>query len=236
MTTPDTEVLETGCIRQKTDGRGSYELLSPFVLERDAKLYEWGSRSEHRGNRNWETGCPFGRCIQSAMRHLVKYMMRESDEDHDDNLAAVRFWCAAIMHYEEMIKRGLLPKSLDDRPVYGKEGPLRIYVSGAITAPTEEEEHENCVKGDAVGLELEKLGHYVFVPHRWETRTVYPEGLGYENYMELDFSIIERWADTFFFMGSSPGANRELDLAKKLGLKIYTDVQDVPLYKELSDV
>lgn len=114
----DTEILPTGAVRQKSAGRGMYELMSPFVLERDAKLAEWGACPDHRGHRNWEKGIPYSRCIQSIYRHLVKMLMREDDPDHGDHLAAIRFWAGALMHYEEMIKRGLLPKSLDDMPVY----------------------------------------------------------------------------------------------------------------------
>ncbi len=112
------EVLANGCVRQKSTGRGAYELMSPFVAEADAKLFEWGSKN--RGERNWEKGCPFSRCVQSMYRHLIKFTMRESDEDHDDNLAAIRFWAGAMIHYQEMIRRGILPASLDDMPHYGK--------------------------------------------------------------------------------------------------------------------
>lgn len=113
-----TEVLPSGCVRQITGGRGTYELLSPFVLERDAKLYEWGARAENRGHRNWEKGAPFSRCVQSMFRHLVRFMMRKPDKPGEDNLAAVRFWAGAIMHYQEMIRQGLLPPELDDLPTY----------------------------------------------------------------------------------------------------------------------
>jgi len=117
-----TEVLSTGAVRQKIDGRGLYNLMSPFVLERDAKLYEWGAGN--RGERNWELGMPFSRCIRSIFSHLMQVMLRENDEDHGDSLAAIRFWAGAMMHYEEMIKRGILPTSLDDRPRYDCQGTL----------------------------------------------------------------------------------------------------------------
>ncbi len=118
LTPSNVETLSTGCKRQKTDGRGSYELITPFAHERVAKLYEWGAHDDHRGNRNWEKGCPFSRCIQSIERHITKIKMREPDEEHDDNLAAIVFWANAMMHYQEMIKRGRLPAELDDMPHY----------------------------------------------------------------------------------------------------------------------
>jgi len=48
----------------------------------------------------------------------MQFMKRDNDPDHGDCLAAIRFWCAAIMHYEELIRRGVLPGSLDDMPKY----------------------------------------------------------------------------------------------------------------------
>lgn len=250
----ETEVLSTGCVRQKTSGRGAYELLSPFVLEREAKLFEWGAKN--RGHRNWEKGMPFSRCIQSMFRHLVKYQMREPDEDHDDNLAAIRFWAGATMHYEEMIRRGVLPATLDDRPSYSPKvpetqvgvevaisgppyilpvvvaEPLRMYVAGPITATTQKELDANYKRGQKIGDELEALGHLVFVPHRYEVpcegHAVGTGRPGYETFLRLDMSLIEHWANALFFVGSSPGANRERALAESLGYNIYERVGDVP--------
>lgn len=259
--TIETEVLSTGCVRQKTAGRGAYELMSPFALERDAKLFEWGAKK--RGYRNWEKGSQFSRCTQSIFRHLVKYQMREPDEDHDDNLAAIRFWAGVVMHYEEMIRRGRLPASLDDRPSYAprvpnsrmvqdvggipgiqdaKEAmgtlvptvaePLRIYVAGPITATTQKEVDVNYKRGQKIGDELEALGHLVFVPHRYEVpcegHAVGTGRLAYETFLRLDMSLIQHWANALFFIGPSPGANRERAFAVQLGRTIYERVDEVP--------
>jgi len=228
--TLETEVLSTRCVRQKTSGRGAYELMSPFVLERDAKLYEWGAKN--RGNRNWERGSPFSRCIQSMFRHLVKYMMQEPDEDHDDNLAAIRFWAAALMHYEEMIRRGVLPSTLDDRPSYSSPGPLRIYVAGPITAATQEKVTHNLEEADRIGGKLEEMGHYVIVPHRYDDlKLPAVGGVGtseYEYRLRVDLSLVLNWANALFFIGPSPGADRERALAESLGYTIYERVDDVP--------
>lgn len=231
-----TETLSTGAVRQKTAGRGCYELMSPFVLERDAKIYEWGAVK--RGYRNWEKGMPFSRCIQSIFRHLTQFMTRQNDPDHGDCLAAIRFWCATLMHYEEMIKRGLLPKSLDDMPHYVLDpympghGPVeRIYVSGPISGKTQGQIDFNYKRGQSIGRMLEKRGHFVFTPHNHVVRTegqlnVSPEV--YESLMEFDLSVIKYWATALYFITSSPGADRERKLAEELGLKIFLDLPDVP--------
>jgi hypothetical protein len=50
------------------------------VLMRLAKHYENGSKKY--GDRNWEKGIPAHSYVDSAFRHLVKYMDGWIDEDH----------------------------------------------------------------------------------------------------------------------------------------------------------
>jgi hypothetical protein len=45
----------------------------------------------------------------------MKYQQGKRDEDH---LAAIMFNAMALIHYEEMIERGLLPAELNDMPEY----------------------------------------------------------------------------------------------------------------------
>jgi hypothetical protein len=210
--------------------------MSPFVLERDAKLYEWGRHQ--RGHRNWEKGIPYSRCIQSIFRHLQQYMIRVNDPDHGDCLAAIRFWAGALMHYEELIKRGLLPHALDDMPTYvrdqqaGTDNPVeRIYVAGPISGTNEFVVERNYRRGQNIGKILQKKGHLVFVPHNYVLKVPgqlnLPEQM-YENLLSLDLSVIRYWATALYFMGSSPGADRELKFARELGLKIFDDQSAVP--------
>ena len=68
---------------------------------------------------------PFSRCVASLKRHLMKFQQGLQDEDH---LAAIMFNAMALIHYEEMIERGVLPAELNDMPAYrvikqGEEGP-----------------------------------------------------------------------------------------------------------------
>lgn len=98
-------------IREPSDGKGRYDLITPFGIQRLAKWYELGAQKY--ANRNWEKGIPFSRCIDSAKRHLDKFIMGMNDEDH---LAAVIWNVMAIIHYEEL---GMT--ELDDMPHYLKE-------------------------------------------------------------------------------------------------------------------
>ncbi len=108
------EEFDTGSLRDTRIGKGRFDLISPFVLERDAKHLENGARKY--GDRNWEKGQPLSRYYDSAMRHMNKYMMGYCDEDH---LAAARWNIAALMHTEYMISIGRLPEELDDLPCWG---------------------------------------------------------------------------------------------------------------------
>lgn len=99
---------ENRAVREPSSGKGRYDLISPFAVRRLAKWYELGAQKY--ADRNWEKGIPFSRCVDSAKRHLDKYVMGMTDEDH---LAAAAWNIFAIMHYQEL---GMF--ELDDMPHY----------------------------------------------------------------------------------------------------------------------
>jgi hypothetical protein len=80
-------------------------------MEQLARLYEAGCLKY--GDRNWEKGIPLGRYMDSGMRHMVKFMRGETDEDH--LLAAAWNLCCAL-DTRERIKLGILPPELDNLP------------------------------------------------------------------------------------------------------------------------
>ena len=105
--------FSTGAVRDIQNGKGRYDLISPIFLRRLAKHYENGAVKY--GDRNWEKGIPIGRFLDSASRHINEYREGMRDEDH---LAAAAWNIACIIHTEEMIERGLLPKELMNIPSY----------------------------------------------------------------------------------------------------------------------
>lgn len=109
----DLKTFETGAKRDNPEGKGMYELISPLALKRLALVYERGAKQ--KGARNWENGFPMSRCLQSAIRHTYQYLEGMRDEDH---LAQAIWNLMAAIHFEEMIKRGRLPKELNDLPNY----------------------------------------------------------------------------------------------------------------------
>jgi len=99
---------EGKAMREPSDGKGRYDLITPFGLRRVAKWYELGAKKY--ADRNWEKGIPFSRCIDSAKRHIDKYIMGMTDEDH---LSAAVWNLLAIIHFQEL---GM--DELDDMPRY----------------------------------------------------------------------------------------------------------------------
>jgi len=70
----------TGAVREDKTGKGRCDLLPMCALIRLSKHYEKGS-ADH-GERNWEKGIPMHSFLDSAIRHLFKYMDGQTDEDH----------------------------------------------------------------------------------------------------------------------------------------------------------
>jgi hypothetical protein len=102
--------FETGSRRDTRTGKGRYDLIPTYPLKRLAQHYENGAKKY--GDRNWELGQPITRYIDSMLRHAMAVSAGATDEDH---LSAVVWNAFAIIHHEDAIKRGLLPKELDDR-------------------------------------------------------------------------------------------------------------------------
>lgn len=109
-------VYESGANRSDRTGKGRFDLIPPTALLRLAQHYENGARVH--GEHNWTRGFPISRCLDSAERHLCQYKDGDRSEDH---LAAIAWQAFAAMHFEEMIRRGVLPAALDDVPRYQPE-------------------------------------------------------------------------------------------------------------------
>lgn len=77
----------TGAVRD-TGGKGRMDLLPMCALLRISKHMENSITPDpetgvpHYPERNWEQGIPMHSMLDSAMRHLVKYMDGQTDEDH----------------------------------------------------------------------------------------------------------------------------------------------------------
>lgn len=71
--------FDTGAVRD-TGGKGRMDLLPMCSLLRISKHME--DALTHYPERNWEKGLPMHSMLDSAMRHIAKYMDGWTDEDH----------------------------------------------------------------------------------------------------------------------------------------------------------
>lgn len=114
MDLPDSgerQEFDTGSVRDTNIGKGRCDLLPPNAMLRLAIHFEAGANKY--GDRNWEKGQPLCRFMDSALRHIFKYLRGDDDEDH---LAAAMWNCAACAETEARIAQGQLPPELDDMP------------------------------------------------------------------------------------------------------------------------
>ena len=124
-----------GGFRKDDSDRPRPELISPYAEEREAQWLSDGAK-EH-AVRNWEKGIPFSRCMASLERHTIKIKQGLKDEDH---LSAVRCNAGFMIHFEEMIRKGKLPASLNDLPGYEEED----YDSKESVKEEEEDTSSEC--------------------------------------------------------------------------------------------
>lgn len=71
---------ENGFVRDMAEGKGRMDLLPWRAIIELSKHCEEGALKY--GERNIDLGCPQHSLIDSAFRHLAKYMIGERDEDH----------------------------------------------------------------------------------------------------------------------------------------------------------
>lgn len=86
----------SGAVRDMHDGKGRCDLLPPRAILRLARHFEEGAKKY--GERNWEKGIPINSFIDSSIRHIMKYMAGQDDEDH---LVAAAWNLMCAMETEE---------------------------------------------------------------------------------------------------------------------------------------
>ena len=104
--------------------------------------------------------------------------------------------------------------------------PLRFYVGGPYSHKDSWIRERNTREALAISTQIARRGHYVLSPH---AATGYLDGImPYDYFMDMDFTQIIAWANAYFHIADSPGANRERDLSHKKGNPIFTSIDQVP--------
>ena len=109
---------------------------------------------------------------------------------------------------------------------------MLVYIAGPYTADTLEKRQNNVMQAIDAGIEIFARGHFPFIPHLTHFVDLRVQELelelGWEEYMRWDAPWLEL-CDAILYLGSSPGADLELNRAKKLGKLVFLSVMDLPL-------
>lgn len=120
-----------------------------------------------------------------------------------------------------------------------------IYLSGPISDGgkcTEEEKYQHVLKGIYLKHQLMSKGYAVYCPQlsvfaekQWAKDGL--ENFSHDGWLTADKQWVRK-AKYFFYMepeiyGNSKGARMELELAKQLGKRIFTRIDDVPSKHEI---
>lgn len=115
--------MKSGALREANEGKGRFDLMSPYALLRVARIHEKGSKKY--SPRNWEKGMKFSLYVDAALRHIVKYVMGMTDEDH---LAQAVWNLDCLLHFEALIDFKIAPKELNDLPQYQQRESIEDFM------------------------------------------------------------------------------------------------------------
>lgn len=124
----------TGAVRD-TGGKGRCDLLPHSALLRVARHME-NSLADHE-ERNWERGLPMHCFLDSAMRHVFKYMDGQTDEDHlaaaATNLLMALWTEAHLPAMQDIPTRPGYVSEATGRPSVTREGQGRYQRPGSAS-------------------------------------------------------------------------------------------------------
>lgn len=107
---------------------------------------------------------------------------------------------------------------------------MKIYVAGPYSAKTKRQVQENVNAAMRAGAYLLRIGHTPFIPHLTHYFHLFTTAEGtpfsYEDYMAWDESWLTA-CDALLYLGESPGADKELQIALVRGLLTFHDINDI---------
>jgi hypothetical protein len=108
---------------------------------------------------------------------------------------------------------------------------MKVYIAGPYSAPTCQGRIDNTMRAVDAYIDLIGRGHEPFCPHfshfadeRAKARGI---DIPYGEWMRQDIEWL-RECDAILYLGASPGANIERDIARDLCKPIYDRVEDIP--------
>ena len=103
---------------------------------------------------------------------------------------------------------------------------MLIVICGPYSGETQWEVEENVRRAQDAAQRLLAAGHAVICPHTMTHGWQGAYDLKYEDFMRSNLEAVRR-ADAILYLGTSPGAERELALAIELEKLLYHE-QDIP--------
>ena len=103
---------------------------------------------------------------------------------------------------------------------------VRVYVAGPYTAPTPEAVQANVDRAVDVGNRLLDLGFRPYVPHLSHYQHA-RKARHYEEWMALDFAWLEACDLLLRLHGTSSGADREVEHAKRKRIPVVHSIAEV---------
>ena len=100
--------------------------------------------------------------------------------------------------------------------------PLRVYIAGPYT---HFDVAVNVRAAVLAGVEIMKAGHLPFIPHLYHFAH-FLEPQSYDAWLRLDLRWLEACHGVLRLHGYSPGADREVEKAKVLGLPVYYSIPE----------
>lgn len=110
---------------------------------------------------------------------------------------------------------------------------IRVYVAGPIGA-NDEGRAARIEAAGAAGIQLLLKGFAPFVPHLWAAANLNADGVAsYEQWMDYDFAWLRQCQMVLRIPGDSPGADREVAEAQRLGLPVVYTVLHAEVYRDV---
>ena len=107
---------------------------------------------------------------------------------------------------------------------------MTIYIAGPYCGADWAATDANVQRALEAGIEVHKKGHTPFVPHLSHYLDLKAKAkgisIGYEEWMAHCFNWLSG-CDALLYLGSSPGADRELQWAREMGLEIYETLEQI---------
>jgi len=190
---------------------------------------QWGAILRHHGRHIQDGGAVPASLVAACMAALKLNRMRMGRVHHEDSAIDA----IAYTEFADVFRRREVAepwKPADRQPINGVH---RVYVAGPYSAGTREAREGHCKMARHYAQAIMERGHCVHIPHD-ATHLLSEQAIedgkpfGYEDWMRLDFSIIDRWATAVFLVARSPGADREVEYARQRGIPVWTQLDEVP--------